>query len=162
MMADRGGGALVMHFSVRTYYTFHYRAKTRKGVAPTASHYATLPFESMFTGLVAYDDLEKRLDSDTTTLYIDYAGNPELTHRVHTHLGDALLHSCAVGRTHITEASSGTPLPPLPGPKPAFFFIPTWKRAIAPLAPLAGTVHWALHVRVAGHWGWKRFCVDAV
>ena len=50
-MADRGGGALVTHFSVRTYYTFHYRAKTRKGVAPTASHYATLPFESMFTGL---------------------------------------------------------------------------------------------------------------
>ena len=51
VMADRGGGALVTHFSVRTYYTFHYRAKTRKGVAPTASHYATLPFESMFTGL---------------------------------------------------------------------------------------------------------------
>jgi hypothetical protein len=86
-------------------------------------------FESMFTELIAYDDIEERLDSGTTTLYIDCAGSSALTHRVHTHLGDALLHSCAVGRTHITEgADAGQPLPALPGPKPVFFFIPTWKR----------------------------------
>ena len=86
-------------------------------------------FESMFTELIAYDDLEERLDRDTRTLYIDCAGNSALTHRVHTHLGEALLHSCAVGRTHITEsAADAQARPALPGPKPLFFFIPTWKR----------------------------------
>lgn len=86
-------------------------------------------FESMFTELIAYDDIEQRLDADVTTVYIDCAGSPTLTNRVHTRLGDTLLHSCAVGRTHITESGDADKrLPALPGPKPAFFFVPTWKR----------------------------------
>ena len=71
VMRDRGGGTLVSHFSVRTYYTFHYRVKTRKGTAPTATHYATLPFESMYTGLF----LENQ--------YLRVLILPELRARVH-------------------------------------------------------------------------------
>jgi hypothetical protein len=96
-------------------------------------------FESMFTELICYDQLEDQLDADTSTLYIDIAGNPTLTRRVHTHLGESLLHSCAVGRTHVTTdtdtdteeeeaAEQGASTEPLPGPKPAFYFVPTWKR----------------------------------
>ena len=66
VMRDRGGGTLVSHFSVRTYYTFHYRVKTRKGTAPTATHYATLPFESMYTGLF--------LEQHASTAYNDMYG----------------------------------------------------------------------------------------
>ena len=54
-----------MHFSVRTYFTFHYRVKTRKGTAPTASHYASLPFESMYTGLF----LEQQASSAYNDMY---------------------------------------------------------------------------------------------
>ena len=50
--AQRGGGSMIMHFSVRCYFTFHYRVKApNKPVSPTAQHYATLPFESLYTGL---------------------------------------------------------------------------------------------------------------
>ena len=43
---------MIMHFSVRCYFTFHYRVKApNKPVSPTAQHYATLPFESLYTGL---------------------------------------------------------------------------------------------------------------
>ena len=67
---ERNGGApsnkpMVMHFSVRTYFTFHYRVKTRKGTAPTASHYASLPFESMYTGLF----LEQQASSAYNDMY---------------------------------------------------------------------------------------------
>ena len=67
---ERNGGApsnkpMVMHFSVRVYFTFHYRVKTRKGVAPTASHYASLPFESMYTGLF----LEQQASSAYNDMY---------------------------------------------------------------------------------------------
>ena len=67
---ERNGGApsskpTVMHFSVRTYFTFHYRVKTRKGTAPTASHYASLPFESMYTGLF----LEQQASSAYNDMY---------------------------------------------------------------------------------------------
>ena len=50
--AQRGGGSMIMHFSVRIYFTFHFRIKApNKPVSPTAQHYATFPFESLYTGL---------------------------------------------------------------------------------------------------------------
>ena len=50
--AQRGGGSMIMHFSVRIYFTFHFRIKApNKPVSPTAQHYATFPFEALYTGL---------------------------------------------------------------------------------------------------------------
>lgn len=71
------GKTMVMHFSVRVYFTFHYRVKTRKGTAPTATHYATLPFESMYTGLfleqsasMAYNDMYGAAVAPTSPLVL--------------------------------------------------------------------------------------------
>ena len=72
--------------------------------------------------VVTYDDLE-RLDPDTATIYVDFGGNAELRHRVHTHFGDRLLASVAVGiadwESMVPEEGSS-----LPGPQPQFFFAP--------------------------------------
>ena len=59
------------------------------------------------------------------TVMVDMAGNGEVRRDVHTHLGDALRYSCAVGATHWEAASAGAPQADLPGPTPVMFFAPT-------------------------------------
>jgi len=73
--------------------------------------------EPMYTSVLAYDDLESLEVSGQgrlPTLYCDMAGDAALTHAVHTHLGADLVHSCAVGRTHVTADGGGADA--LPGP----------------------------------------------
>jgi Protein of unknown function (DUF2855) len=56
------------------------------------------------------------------TVYVDMAGDADVRSAVHHHLGDALVHSSAVGATHwdqMTGAAGG-----LPGPRPTLFFAP--------------------------------------
>jgi Protein of unknown function (DUF2855) len=69
---------------------------------------------------VAYDDVET-LDPGPAT-YVDIAGDGAVRRAVHTHFGNQLVHSMAVGITHWEElgASEGE----LPGPAPTFFFAP--------------------------------------
>ena len=50
--AERGGGAMIAHFSVRAYFCLHHRVTlngARRNV--TAEHYGTLNFESLYTGM---------------------------------------------------------------------------------------------------------------
>ena len=72
--------------------------------------------------VVTYDDLES-LDADTPTIYVDFGGNAKLRHRIHSHFGDRLLASVAVG---IADWESMVPDDgeSLPGPQPQFFFAP--------------------------------------
>ena len=72
--------------------------------------------------VISYADLAM-LDAATPTLYADMAGDRALRLAVHTRWADALVHSAAVGDTH---QGLNTRTDPLPGPKPAFFFAPTW------------------------------------
>jgi uncharacterized protein DUF2855 len=55
--------------------------------------------------------------------YVDFSGNGELRQAVHSHYGDDLVRSVAVGVTHWEgfEGGGGE----LPGPKPSLFFAPT-------------------------------------
>ena len=69
---------------------------------------------------VAYDAIDT-LGSGPAT-YVDIAGNGAVRHAVHSHYGDDLVHSMAVGVTHWEELGSGEG--ELPGPRPAFFFAP--------------------------------------
>jgi hypothetical protein len=69
---------------------------------------------------VAYDAIDSVERGPTT--FVDFAGDGEVRLAVHSHFGDELLHSMAVGVTHWEEFGAGAA--ELPGPRPAFFFAP--------------------------------------
>jgi len=55
-------------------------------------------------------------------VYIDISGDGAIRSAVHSHYGDRLAHSSAVGMTHWTEMGQGAG--ELAGPSPVFFFAP--------------------------------------
>lgn len=69
---------------------------------------------------VAYEEIDS-LDRGPAT-YVDVAGNGAVRHAVHSHFGDDLIQSMAVGVTHWEQFGSGQG--DLPGPRPALFFAP--------------------------------------
>jgi Protein of unknown function (DUF2855) len=69
---------------------------------------------------VAYDAIDSLTRGPAT--YVDVAGDGEVRLAVHSHYGDELLHSMAVGVTHWEEFGAGAG--ELPGPQPTFFFAP--------------------------------------
>lgn len=69
--------------------------------------------------VVTYDEIET-LDP-VPSVYVDMAGNADVKHALHVHLGDMLKHSSAVGTSHWDKFA---PKLDLPGPKPQFFFAP--------------------------------------
>ncbi len=69
---------------------------------------------------VTYDAIDS-LDSGPAT-FVDFAGDDEVRRAVHSHYGDALAHSMAVGVTHWEDFGGGGD--ELPGPTPTFFFAP--------------------------------------
>lgn len=69
---------------------------------------------------VAYDEIGS-LDAGPAT-YVDISGDGGVRQAVHSHFGDELAHSMAVGITHWEDLGPGEG--ELPGPAPAFFFAP--------------------------------------
>jgi hypothetical protein len=69
---------------------------------------------------VAYDAIGS-LDGGPAT-FVDIAGDGAVRQAVHSHYGDELAHSMAVGVTHWEELGAGAG--DLPGPAPSFFFAP--------------------------------------
>ncbi len=69
---------------------------------------------------VTYDEIDS-LERGPAT-YVDIAGDGEVRQAVHTHFGDELAYSMAVGVTHWEELGAGEG--ELPGPTPTFFFAP--------------------------------------
>ncbi len=69
---------------------------------------------------VTYDAIES-LERGPAT-FVDIAGDGAVRLAVHSHYGDELVHSMAVGVTHWEEFGAGEG--ELPGPSPTFFFAP--------------------------------------
>jgi hypothetical protein len=69
---------------------------------------------------VAYDAIDS-LERGPAT-YVDVSGDGEVRLAVHSHFGDELLRSMAVGVTHWEELGAGAG--DLPGPPPTLFFAP--------------------------------------
>jgi Protein of unknown function (DUF2855) len=67
-----------------------------------------------------YEEIDS-LDPGPAT-YVDIAGDGAVRQAVHSHFGDELVHSMAVGITHWEELGAGAG--DLPGPSPTFFFAP--------------------------------------
>jgi Protein of unknown function (DUF2855) len=74
----------------------------------------------IYNRAVAYDEISS-LDKGPAT-YVDVAGNRAVRQAVHSHFGDELSHSMAVGVTHWEDFGSGQG--ELPGPTPKLFFAP--------------------------------------
>lgn len=110
----------------------------------SAEFVAGLGIYDRVLGYEAIDSLERG-----PATYVDFSGDGTVRQAIHSHYGDELIHSMAVGVTHWEDFGAGGG--ELPGPKPAFFFAPTrvtkraedWGRA-------------ALETRVAG--AWHPFC----
>lgn len=77
----------------------------------------------LYDSVLGYDQLDL-LDDGVPTVYIDIAGNPALQRRLHDHLGDQLRYDCAVGSAQSLKPPE--PQPDLAGPRPEFFFAPSW------------------------------------
>jgi len=79
-------------------------------------------------GLGLYDHVVSYADISTLSpapsVYVDFSGNGDLTMRIHSHFGDLMRHSAQVGVTDWQNANLR--VPGLPGPKPAFFFAPSY------------------------------------
>ncbi|MEO8091840.1 MAG: DUF2855 family protein [bacterium] len=75
---------------------------------------------SIYDRTVTYDAIDS-LDRGPAT-FIDMSGDDEVRRAVHSHYGDQLVHSMAVGITH-WEGLAGTGQD-LPGPPPTMFFAP--------------------------------------
>lgn len=76
----------------------------------------------LYDRVVLYDDAAN-LKAAAPATYVDFLGRAELTAAVHTALGDALTRSIIIGVTDWAAPRDGAPLP---GPKPEFFFVPTY------------------------------------
>jgi Protein of unknown function (DUF2855) len=81
--------------------------------------------------------------------FVDIAGDGDVRQAVHSHFGDDLVYSMAVGMTHWEEMGTGGS--ELPGPQPTFFFAPTRVSKRAEDWGRAG-----LETRVAD--AWHPFC----
>jgi hypothetical protein len=101
----------------------------------------------IYGSTVTYDAIDS-LDRGPA-VFVDVAGDAEVRFAVHSHYGDELLHSMAVGATHWEGPAPASA--ELPGPTPAFFF--------APDRVVKRTKDWGragLEARVAD--AWHPFC----
>ena len=101
----------------------------------------------IYGSTVSYDAIET-LERGPAT-FIDIAGDADVRRAVHSHFGDELVHSMAVGMTHWEGLDPGGA--ELPGPRPTFFFAPTRVSKRAKDWGRAG-----LETRVAD--AWHPFC----
>jgi len=74
----------------------------------------------IYARCATYDAIDSLKREPAT--FVDIAGDDAVRLAVHSHYGDDLVHSMAVGVTHWEESGAGESQ--LPGPPPTFFFAP--------------------------------------
>jgi hypothetical protein len=72
--------------------------------------------------VLAYERLDE-LSREQPTLFVDFAGNERLLHRLRVHLGPSLTETCVIGATQWEERDAGSELG---GAGAQFFFLPPW------------------------------------
>jgi len=85
-----------------------------------------------YTTVLSYDEIG-RLDPDSPSILVDFAGNGPLKAKLHRHL-KGLKASHIVGNTHWDTSGESE----LPGPRPALFFAPSaWEERAKKTGPAA-------------------------
>lgn len=88
----------------------------------SAGNVAFVESTGLYDQVIDYADVASIATQPSVT--VDFAGNAAIGRAVHTHLGDALKYSCAVGVTHVGARGDGGGAEPVPGPAPILFFAP--------------------------------------
>jgi len=119
-----GGPILIASASSKTAIAAAFLLSQREGVEliglTSAGNASFVEGLGVYDLTVPYDVIET-LERRPTSL-VDVAGDGGVRRAVHSHLGEDLVHSMAVGITHWEELAAGAGQ--LPGPRPAFFFAP--------------------------------------
>jgi hypothetical protein len=115
---------LVLSASSKTAVGFAHCADARAGIevigVTSARNHAFTHALGCYDEVITYDDIAT-VPAGVPIVSIDMAGSGPVLAAVHTHFGDQLKHSMAIGRSH----HEAPPADALPGPKPTFFFAPT-------------------------------------
>ena len=116
---------VVLSASSKTAIGFAHCADARAGIevigVTSSGNHAFTHGLGCYDEVVTYDEIG-RVPAAAPIVSIDMAGNGPVLAAVHTHFGDQLRHSMAVGRSHHDAPSRGAALA---GPKPVFFFAPS-------------------------------------
>jgi Protein of unknown function (DUF2855) len=128
-LADEGltgrGPIMISSASSKTAIAAAFLLARRDGVEliglTSAGNTAFVEGLGIYGRTVGYEEIGS-LDRGPAT-YVDISGDGAVRQAVHSHFGDELSYSMAVGITHWEELGSGQG--DLPGPAPAFFFAPT-------------------------------------
>jgi len=119
-----GGPVLISSASSKTAIGAAFMLARREGVELVGLTSAgSAPFVEgldVYDRTVTYDAIDS-LDRGPAT-YVDVAGDGAVRQAVHSHFGDQLAHSMAVGASHWEDFGAGAG--DLPGPVPTFFFAP--------------------------------------
>ncbi len=121
----------------------------------SANNLAYVQSLGCYDQVVIYEDVSL-LSAQHTSVYVDFAGSASLRLAVHSHFGDQLRFSSAIGGTHWEGLGPGGGLP---GPRPVLFFAPEQVRKRAEPPPV-GWGREGLDQRLAQ--AWQHFLKPAV
>ena len=93
-------------------------------VGLTSADNAAFVAETGYYDKVAMYETLADLTRSVDCCYLDFSGSAELRHRVHSHLGEALVSSTLIGAASWQELAPADGGGELPGPRPGFFFAP--------------------------------------
>ena len=115
--------AVLSSASSKTAYGTAHEMKKRGDVRviglTSSSNVAFCENLGCYDQVLTYDELGK-IDSATSLVYVDFAGNAALRRSIHAGFNN-LKYSCSIGGTHVTDLGSGKDLV---GVKPVLFFAP--------------------------------------
>jgi len=117
---------LIASASSKTAIGLGYSMRERAGPRPetigltSAAHADALAAQGIYDRVIGYDAIAT-LDAARPAVYVDMAGNGQVTGAVHRHFGDALKASIVVGKSHWDAEAGDTELP---GPQRQGFFAP--------------------------------------
>ena len=128
-LADEGlaerGPVVISSASSKTAIAAAFLLSRRQGVElvglTSASNAEFVAGLGIYDRTVTYDAIDSLARGPAT--YADFSGDAAVRQAVHSHFGNDLVHSMAIGITHWEEFGGGSG--ELPGPGPSFFFAPT-------------------------------------
>lgn len=116
---------LVLSASSKTAIGFAHCADAREGIevigVTSSRNHAFTHGLGCYDEVVTYDDIST-IPALMPIVSIDMSGSGPVLAAVHTHFGDQLRHSMAIGRSHHDAPPRAAGLA---GPQPVFFFAPT-------------------------------------